>query len=201
MTPIETVKFVALVSALWPQQRMEDATPDAWFQAGLKNVAREDAEQAANNLVAHKVFISLAEILTEVKAIRSRRLERIPLPAPNPDAGAREQQAQLQREIQRIADGRKLPRAITSGGGAEPSEEYLKARGDDPHRELRVAALVVQCPHCHATAGDRCTNAGNKPITTAPAHDARLVEAGLARWVEIRGHKQAELLTPERRTA
>lgn len=201
MTPTEAVRFVHLVSALWPQQRMEDATPDAWFAAGLKDVAWNDAAQAANNLVASKVFISLAEILAEIKAIRTRRLERIPLPAPSPEAGARDYQAQVQQGLKRIADGLELPRAITSGGGAEPTDEYLKARGNDPHRELRVAAIVVQCPRCHATAGERCTNAVGKPIGTAPAHDARLVEAGIARWVEIRGQKQAELITPERSTA
>lgn len=205
MTPTETVRFVALVSALWPQQRMEDATPDAWFKAGLKDVAVADAEQAATHLVASKVFISLAEILTEVKALRSRRLERVPLPAPNPEGGARDYQAQMHRGIQRIADGFEPLEAITSGGGAEPVKEYLAARGDDPHRELRVAAIVVQCPHCRATAGDRCLNAGRKPLTTLPAHDARLVAAGLARWIEVRGQRTAELITTNptsgRRTA
>lgn len=194
MTPVEAVLFVQHVGRLWPQQRMEDGTPDAWFAAGLKDVNPDDAVMAANALATSKVFISLAEILTEVKALRARRLERIPLPAPSPEVGARDYQAQFQQGLKRIADGLDLSRAITSGGGAQPTAEYVKARGDDPHRELRVAAMVAQCPRCKAMPGDRCLNAGNKPLSTAPAHDARLVAAGLARWVEIRGHRTAELI-------
>lgn len=197
MTPVEAVLFVKHVGRLWPQQRMEDGTPDAWFAAGLKDVDPDDAVMAANSLATSKVFISLAEILTEVKAIRSRRLERTPIPAPDADCDPRDYQARFQQELKRIAGGREWPRAIVSGGGVEPNDEYVKARGDDPHRELRVAAMIAQCPRCKAMPGDRCLNAANKPISTAPAHDARLVAAGLARWVEIRGQQTAELI-PEK---
>ena len=76
MTPVEAVKFVQFVSALWPQQRLEDETPDAWYAAGLKDVDARDAAEAATRLANHKVFISLAEILTEVKALRTERISR-----------------------------------------------------------------------------------------------------------------------------
>jgi hypothetical protein len=196
MTPVEAVKFVKLVNALWPQQRLEEATPDAWYAAGLKDVDWRDAAEAATRLVKTKVFISLAEILTEVKTIRSQRLERAPLPAPSADLTDNQAayKAALDRSIDQIAGGWDVGPALEARKGAPPTETYIAARGGDPGRNLRVASLPTPCPHCKAAPGDRCVNAAGVPLGTAPAHEARLVAAGLARWVEVRGVRRAELL-------
>lgn len=196
MTPTEAVDFTEFVSALWPQQRLEDATPDAWFAAGLKDVDPADAKHAATRLASLKTFISLAELLTEVKALRSERLERTPLPAPPTDDadGYREM---LRRDINRIAGGWSIGKALAKGQGTEPGEDYLEARGEDPkRRELRVGAMTVQCPRCGVLANERCESPLGEPLSTQPAHDARLVAAGLAVWVEVNGQQRATLVDP-----
>lgn len=198
MTPVEAVLFVQHVGRLWPQQRMEDGTPDAWYAAGLKDIDPADAMAAANKLATEKVFISLAELLSEVKALRAQRIARTPLPAPDPELADEPgpYKEAMQEALRKIAGGWSMPKQLPAN--TEPSEAYNEARGEDPHRDLRVVAIRVQCPHCHATAGDRCVNALNQPLGTAPAHDARLVEAGLARWVDVRGQQTAELLEDAR---
>lgn len=184
MTPVEAVKFVQFVSALWPQQRLEDETPDAWYAAGLKDVDARDAAEAATRLANHKVFISLAEILTEVKALRTERISRTPVPAPPAELtdtpGA--YQAAIQDAVAKMARGFALPKQITAR--VEPPEEYTTVRGDD-HHPLRTKAMLVACPWpaCKALPGAVCVDAvGNR--LSAPAHEARLRAAGL---VEVEG--------------
>jgi hypothetical protein len=196
MTHDEVIDLLTTAAA-YDRRKVGEADVIAWHAA----VGDLDYPDAQTAVVGHYTettdWLMPAHVRVRVKAIRARRLERAVLDAPAPEGGTRDYREQLQREIRRIADGKRLPRAIAAGGGAEPNDEYVKARGDDPHRELRVAALTTQCPRCQAPSGDRCVNAANKPITTAPAHDARLVAAGLARWVEIRGQQTAELI-PEK---
>ncbi|MET9339232.1 hypothetical protein [Nonomuraea sp. NPDC003804] len=179
MTPVEAVKFVQYVSALWPQQRLEDATPDAWYAAGLKDVDAADARDAANKLVVDKVFISLAELLTEVKAIRAGRIALAPVPAP-PAELADEPVAYREAfhaSLRQMARGFALPKQITSG--AEPNEAYTAARGGD-RDPLRVEAIRVPCPWppCRAVVGAGCVD-GQGHRLPAPAHEARLRAAGL----------------------
>lgn len=181
MTPTEAVKFVKLVNALWPQQRLEDATPDAWYAAGLKDVDPQDAAEAAARLVKSKVFISLAEILSEVKALREQRLARVPVPPPAAELTNNQQayKAALDQYIAEIADGRSVGQALESGKGKSPTEAYVAARGEGPERQIRLAAQQVRCPRCSAAVGERCVNPLGRPLGTQPAHEARMVAAGL----------------------
>ncbi|MFC4006564.1 hypothetical protein ACFOY2_04985 [Nonomuraea purpurea] len=184
MTPVEAVKFVQFVSALWPQQRLEDETPDAWYAAGLKDVEARDAAEAATRLANHKVFISLAELLSEVKALRTERISRSALPAPAPELADRpvDYQAALKDALAEMAQGFALPKQIMAK--VEPSTEYTEIRGAD-HDPARIAAIRVPCPWppCKALPGAVCVNADGRRLS-APAHEARLKAAGLA---EIEG--------------
>ena len=179
MTPVEAVKFVRFVSALWPQQRLEDETPDAWYAAGLKDVDPQDAGEAATRLAPHKVFISLAELLAEVRKLRAERIERAPLPAP--DAALTDDPVAYRESFQSMlatfADGRTLPKQIQ--GRVEPSEEYIEERGDD-HSPIRIEAFRVACPWppCRALPGAVCVDADGRRLSV-PAHEARLRAAGL----------------------
>lgn len=196
MTPTQAVDFTDYVVALWPQQKLEPGTPDAWYAAGLKDVDFADAEQAANRLCGKNKWISLAEILAEVKTLRSERLERATIPAPATD-DAGEYRDAVRREIARIAGGWSIGKALTRGGGAEPTEEYLEERGEDAEfRALRTAAMTVQCPRCGVRATERCVNAADMPLSTEPAHQARLVAVGLAEWEDDQ-QLRARLITRE----
>ena len=201
MTPTEAVMFVRQVGALWPQQRLEDETPDAWYVAGLKDISHADACEAITRLAKIKTFISLAEILAEVKRIREERVARHPFINPQGEIADNpgDYRQALTATITRIANGFVAPKAIPRGGGSEPPEEYSRLRGRDP---LQAAAMQVPCPWpaCRAAVGSACTNAAGRRLS-APAHEGRLVKAGLAKWVEVNGVPRAVMLDQAERAA
>jgi hypothetical protein len=125
------------------------------------------------------VFISLAEILSEVKALRADRIARVPLPAP--DAALTETpgpyQEAIRDAVQQLARGYALPKMIAAK--VEPSEEYTETRGDD-HSPIRIDAFRVACPWppCQALPGSCCVDADGRRLSL-PAHEARLRAAGL----------------------
>ncbi|MFF4417506.1 hypothetical protein ACFYY8_33695 [Streptosporangium sp. NPDC001559] len=197
MTPTEAVRFVRHVGRLWPQQRLEDGTPDAWYAAALKDINPDDAAEAVDRLVKLHPFTSLAEIVSEVRRIREERIARHPVPTPPAELAdnAHAYKARLAASIERLANGAHIPRAaIATGTGAPPTPEYTQARGAD-RDPLRVAANQVPCPWqpCRAAVGQSCVNAAGRRLPGAPAHEGRLVDAGLAEWRDVNGVRRAVL--------
>jgi hypothetical protein len=86
--------------------RVEDATPDAWFD-DLRDVRLEDGREAVRRLTTAKPFVSLAEILTDVRKLRADRIASTPIPAPPFELVDRplEYAAWHRRVVQEIADG------------------------------------------------------------------------------------------------
>lgn len=196
MTPLEAVDFVELVIAGWPNTRTEDKTADIWYAAGLCDVSWEDGSNAVRNLLKTKNFISLAEIFGEVRRIRELRLAARPIPGPPPELtdDERAYKARLDADIKRIADATEIPRRALPrpGHGAAPTPEYDQQRG--PYRAPhRVAAMRVRCPWdtCRAMPFEGCRNIGGRLLDHP--HEGRLVEAGLAEWVEVNGAMRAVL--------
>jgi hypothetical protein len=196
MTPEEVIDLLTTAAA-FDRRTVGEADVIAW-QSAVGDLDFPDARDAVvQHYRATRDWIMPSDVRRLVKAIRDARLAREAIPAPDAELSddARAYLANLKSNISKVASGWDIGRALKAPKGQHPpTPDYLAARGEDPNRELRVAALNVQCPRCHATAGDRCVNADNKPLNTTPAHDARLVEAGLARWVEVRGQRTAELL-------
>lgn len=193
MTPTQAVAFVARVAQIWPRERLDQGTPDAWYAAGLKDVSSTDAAEALVNLAKTLSFISLAEILTEVRRIRQARIARRPIHDPPHELTDNERayRDRIKEETRRIADGIAIGKALEAGKGNQPSAEYNQIRGI--HRDpIRVAAKSVRCPWetCKADIGSTCVTATGRPLDR-PAHDARLVAAGLADWVDINGARRA----------
>ncbi|MEV4096946.1 hypothetical protein [Streptosporangium saharense] len=195
MTPTEAVRFVRHVGRLWPQQRLEDGTPDAWYAAALKDITPTDAAEAADRLVKVNAFVSLAEIVSEVRRIREERIARHPVPAPPAVDDPQTYRAELQTRVRQLADGMQPPRRAAIGSGAQPGDEYSRARGAD-RDPLRVVANQVRCPWapCQAAVGQSCVNAAGRRLPGAPAHEGRLVAAGLAEWRDVNGVRRAVLL-------
>jgi hypothetical protein len=200
VTPLEAVDFVELVVAAWPSTRTEDKTADIWFAAGLCDIGWEDGSIAIRNLLKTKPFISLAEILTEVRRIRELRIAARPISGPPPELtdDERAYKATLDANIKRIADQAEIPRHALPrpGHGAAPTPEYDRQRG--PYRSLhRVAAMRVRCPWdtCRAMPYEGCRTTSGRLLDHP--HESRLVEAGLAEWVEVDGIMRAVLLGTE----
>lgn len=81
MTPAEAVRLCRIVSACCPQQKLDDATPQVWGDL-LEGIPYGDAESAVKELAKRQPFIAPSEIITEVKRIRSRRIEDHPIYPP-----------------------------------------------------------------------------------------------------------------------
>jgi hypothetical protein len=175
---------------------MDEFTPDAWHDL-LGDLDPIDAKTAVQRVLRRQPFVAPAEIRAEVTAIRRERLDREVLPAP-PTELADDQvkyREALTAGIARLAEGWNPTRALKSGRD-DPSDEYDQARAidDDPHRYLRVKAIrAAKCTRCKAPKGKRCRDLFGNPVQGIPAHQVRLVAAGLA--------EQADDEAEARRTA
>ncbi|MEU1736496.1 hypothetical protein [Streptosporangium sp. NPDC020145] len=188
MTPEETIDLLSL-AASFDRRTVGRADVMAWHAA----VGDLDFADARDAVVAHyrdnREWIMPADVRKRVKAVREERLARQPVPAPP----AENYRAGLRAAIDQIAGGRSVQHALGRSAPTPPNAEYLAERAD-PHRELRVAVAPMACPRCGAVPGARCVDAFGGPLTTVPAHDARLVAAGLAEWTEVNGQRQAVLI-------
>jgi hypothetical protein len=82
MTPQEAVMLSGYVEQLCPQQRFNEYTGDAWADL-MPDIRYVDALEAVKALGAKQVFIAVAEIIAEVKRIRSKRIAEFgPMPPP-----------------------------------------------------------------------------------------------------------------------
>ncbi|MFF4989657.1 hypothetical protein ACFY19_20860 [Streptosporangium saharense] len=179
MTPTETVKFVHRLADLFPTFRYEAGTPDAWHKAGLAFVTPADASAAAINLARRQTFISLADLIGEIRRIRDERISAEPIPDPG-TADPQLYKERVRAAVTRLGDGYGLGthRALNAAPRRQgpPPAAYLQARGRTAEDET---ARAHRCPWppCQAHPGASCVNPLGRP--TAP-HHARLVAAGLA---------------------
>ncbi|GGR53718.1 zinc finger domain-containing protein [Streptomyces roseolus] len=174
MLPAETAQLVALVAAMCPSMHLEGTTTDAWHLL-LADLDVADVRAAVIRLGRQRPDIAAADIRAEVRAIREERLARNPLPLPDSDPDdPRRYRAELLDLVTAIASGRRVERAPAAPAG--PPSRPAGAQHDPRARSLRVP-----CPWCGAAAGRPCTVPRlGTPLRRAPAHQARLVAAGLA---------------------
>lgn len=105
MNAQEAAMLCRFAKAACPQQAIDEATPDAWAVL-LEDVRFADAKAALVNVVRSQPFVSPAEIRSEVKRIRSKRvLDFGPLPAPPAGLTDSEEIDWQRRIVRRIADG------------------------------------------------------------------------------------------------
>lgn len=66
MTPTETVAYTRYVRALFPHQKIDEYTADAWHDA-IRGLTFQDATAAAVEIVKRQPFISPSEIIAEAR--------------------------------------------------------------------------------------------------------------------------------------
>lgn len=199
MTDEEVIDLLT-TAATFDRRTVGDADVIAW-RAAVGDLDFPDAQMAViQHYTDNTDWLMPAHVRTRVKALRAARLAKGPMlePAAEITDDPERYKAAFRAELKRIAGGWSMPKEITSGTGAEPNEEYLGLRGEDPRRrELRLGAMAVRCPRCGVLANDRCVNALGNPLSTEPAHEARLVAAGLAEWVDEKQSRARLLETRE----
>jgi hypothetical protein len=115
----ETALLVRMVAAVAPQQPIDSRTPEGWHEL-LKDVPFEDAKAALARISGRQPFISAADIMAGVRAVREERIDQVGVPTPNVDpddtiAWVREKRALTHL----VADGRMTleGRAVYERGG------------------------------------------------------------------------------------
>lgn len=104
----ETVKLTRLVKAMCPQQAMDEYTADAWCEL-LADLRLADCTEAVKALGQAQAFIAPSEIRTQVRKNRTERLDRTPLPPPDPNLTPRQTIKWLRETRKAIADGTYTP--------------------------------------------------------------------------------------------
>ncbi|MCP9205539.1 zinc finger domain-containing protein [Streptomyces sp. NEAU-Y11] len=192
MTEEETVILARYVRALCPQQRFDEYTADAWHDL-LAPYSLEEARAAvARHIAAGHAFVSVGEIVTEIRKARNDRLDRhTEAEPPAGDLGDHTSyRAALLAERRAIADGRTEPQPVPAlpPGSTEPqptgrARAILAAAGNHlpGPREGVTNVLAIPCPRCHARPGRTCTTNGRHRADVHPARleDARRAAAGL----------------------
>ncbi|MFF1686053.1 hypothetical protein [Streptomyces sp. NPDC058254] len=174
MNPTEVVTLARYVRALCPQQKFDEYTPNAWGDI-LGSFRLDDARAAAARVAARQPFVSPAEIVAEIRVLRSERTTDFQY---EPTLGDDDPEVYLgayRQQLTATADGHRPPvvrRAITG-----PTMPELLAAAP-PMGELpdgRRGPLGVVCPTCTAPIGRPCRTAlraKNRP------HSARKRVAG-----------------------
>lgn len=126
MSPEEAMTVCRLARAAFPQQAIDEFTPDAWALA-LEDDRVEDAKQALKELMREQPFLHISELVGRIKRIRKQRvLDFGPLPNPpaeladNPPAEI----AWTKRIIRRIADGEDIERPALPTPGDRPDIDW-----------------------------------------------------------------------------
>jgi len=209
VTPDETVVLARYVRALCPQQKFDEYTPDAWHDV-LADYRLSDARAAAATVARRQPFVSPAEIIDEIKRIRSDRASEFQGPglsAEVPDADpddVRGYLAALRAQRTRSADGMKprpVAELVKSVARALPAVGDIAAEGETQDVR-RPGPLGVDCPVCKAPIGRPCKTAlrGKPSKTIHPAR--RRVAKGEPAYsetpeeIEQRRQAAARLLRP-----
>ena len=181
MNSREAVLLVRYVRALCPSQKIDEFTPDAWFDL-LAAYELDDCRAACAALAVRQPFIAPSEIITEVRRERRARLENFTYDPPAADRDPKYLD-RLRGQLRAVASGAVPAPAdapMLTGGPHKDVTERLadmgavgkQVPGDEPVR--RPGSLGVECPTCRALVGKGCKAPGG--LQRKP-HAARAVAA------------------------
>jgi len=178
MTEDEVVLITRYVRAVCPQQKIDEYTSDTWEDFLLPYSVDEARAAIRTHITRGNAFISIGEIVAEIRKAREDRLSRhteaLPPAGAHDDASYK---AALLHERRAIADGRVTPTtvpALPPGHTTAPYEgrgrALLRAVGRDT--TSRRPELAASCPHCRAVTGQPCTDSHGRP--RRDAHPSRV---------------------------
>ena len=197
----EDVVDLLTTAAFYDRRKVGQADVIAWHPT-VHDLNLDEAKAAVVEHYTNSAdWLMPAHVRTRVKRARELRIAQRPIPAPDPELcnNAPAYKAALDRSVERVGDKLDIDRKAlpAPGHGATPSAEYNHLRGID-RDPLRVAAAQVRCPWpaCKADIGSSCVD-GNRRRLRQPAHEARLVAAGLAEWRTVNGVRRAVILAEQ----
>lgn len=108
MTPLENVKFVRIVKAAFPHQKLDEYTADAWEPA-LADLPFDDCRLALTEVLKREQFASVASIRDHAGIIRDARLRKYGEIVPDVDPDDPRWTARFQQMMSAVRDGRPIP--------------------------------------------------------------------------------------------
>lgn len=128
MTPEETGRILGEI-ALCDNRKVDVPMVAQWHRM-IGGLAYPDTSQAVVEYFAESTdYLKPADLIRRVKAIRERRVTAAPIDAPPAEPGTYVDQ--LRSTVKQLADGFRMPAAITSGTSKGPSAEYERTRQQD----------------------------------------------------------------------
>lgn len=178
MTEDEVVLITRYVRAVCPQQKIDEFTSDAWEDFLLPYSVDETRAAVHRHVARGNAFISIGEIVAEIRKARSNRIDRHT--EAEPPYGAVEEaayRAALLDERKAIADGRIEPVARPAlPPGQQPAMYEGRGRAllHSVGRESlsRRPEFTAPCPHCLSAPGHPCIN--GKGQHRRDAHPSRI---------------------------
>lgn len=178
MTEDEIVLITRYVRAVCPQQKFDEFTSDTWEDFLLPYSVDETRAAIRAHVTKGNAFISIGEIVAEIRRARNDRLSRhTEAEPPYGDFGDTSYKAALIDERKAIADGRADPVAVPALPPGEQPAVY-EGRGRALLRSVGREAIsrrpefVAACPYCLATPGQPCIN--GKGQRRLDAHPTRI---------------------------
>lgn len=128
MDKAQALTLTRLVKGMCPAQQVDRYTPDAWYEAGLKDMEYEDAKAAVMALGTKIRFIALSDISDEVKLIRRARFNGVRPDilgaAADPDDVVGYLDA-VKSDVKAIGDG--VPLEVIEAGEHRPVDAVLQS--------------------------------------------------------------------------
>lgn len=144
------------VKAMFPQQRFDEFTPDAWYDVlGEYDPYAIKAAIAAH--AAKKPFISPAEIIAAVSDASAERMDEFVYEPADPDETPAQYLANRRRQIQAVRLGQRPPvLALPSGRPLGDLSNVGRRVPEEQRAVRRPGPLGVECPRCQAPIGKGC---------------------------------------------
>ncbi|MEV1079915.1 hypothetical protein AB0I98_16960 [Streptomyces sp. NPDC050211] len=198
MTEEEAVQIAEYVQAACPAQKFGEYTPDVWGEI-LAPYAVDEARAAVIAVARRQPFVSPAEIVAEVKARRTERIELANIVVDGDPTHTGAESAAALREIIRAAgDGHTGASSISKALGAGDHLALPPGADHGPYTGRAAAARAAigkmpadrdptkdprgrACRRCGAAPGSSCTTNGQRRQDVHPVRleDTKRAAAGL----------------------
>ncbi|MFJ5151422.1 hypothetical protein ACIQCF_07505 [Streptomyces sp. NPDC088353] len=178
MTEDEVVIITRYVRAVCPQQRIDEYTSDAWYDYLAPYSVDETRTAIAAHIAKGNAFISIGEIVAQIRRARNDRLSRhTEAEPPHGDFGDASYKTALLDERKAIADGRTDPIVVPAlPPGEQPAMYEGRGRAllHSVGREAvsRRPEFTAACPYCLAPPGQPC--ADGRGQRRRDAHPSRI---------------------------
>lgn len=146
MNLLEATKLCRIIASLIPSQKFDDETPAMW-SVPLADMPLADAQAAVRRLVKVQRYIGVADLYSEVSAIRQQRLsdDKTDTIVPNVDPDdAEAYRAELAAIRVAIGSGAFDPDQYAAGGMTLSGAVPMRALGDLDTRRITPALTLKE---------------------------------------------------------